>query len=105
MLTLIANLDVKADSLDAFYELLTSAVAPTRAEAGCVCYHMHHAEGDRSKVTFYEVWRDRAAFEYHLTTEHLTIFWNNRMDYLNKEVDITFYEMVSPWPVNEGKAV
>ena len=96
MLTLIAHLYAKPEKAKDLEKLCHSFVAPTRAEPGCVDYHFHKASDDPLHFMFYENWKDRKVFEQHLETPHLKDFWANRLSYLTKDVDITFYDMASP---------
>lgn len=96
MLTLIAHLQAKPEKAAELEKILHSFVEPTRAEAGCMDYHLHQSVDDKLHFMFYENWKDRKAFEEHLETPHLRGWWANRLDYLVKDVDITFYDMQSP---------
>ncbi|MDB5743555.1 MAG: hypothetical protein JWR68_1870 [Polaromonas sp.] len=96
MLTLIAHLYAKPEKLKDLDAMCRSFIEPTRAEPGCVEYHFHIASDDPLHFMFYEVWKDRKAFEEHLETPHLKSFWATRMDYLTKDADLSFYAMVSP---------
>ncbi|WP_283193320.1 putative quinol monooxygenase [Rhizobium sp. AN80A] len=98
MLTLIAHLHAKPEKAAELEEVLHAFAAPTRQEAGCVDYHFHRSSDDRLHFMFYENWKDRKAFEEHLETPHLKGFWENRLSYLTKDADITFYDMESAHP-------
>ncbi len=47
---------------------------------------------------FYEVWRSRADLDEHLALPHMREFWESRMDYLSRDLDIRFIDMLSPYP-------
>ncbi|MYW00842.1 putative quinol monooxygenase [Streptomyces sp. SID3343] len=79
-------------------ELLLSFVEPTRAEPGCLAYHFHEDRADPDRFVFYEVWRSRADLDAHLALPHMAAFWENRMDYLQRDLDITWLNMRSPYP-------
>ena len=43
-------------------------------EEGCTCFDVGVSEEDHNRYIFYEVYRDRAAFEAHLKTPYLEAF-------------------------------
>jgi quinol monooxygenase YgiN len=92
MLTLIAHLHAKPEKVEALHTLCQSFVAPTRAETGCVAYHFHKSVDDPTHFMFYETWAVRTVFEQHLEMPHLKTFWDNRLSYLQRDVDLSFYE-------------
>ncbi|GGN70659.1 hypothetical protein GCM10011610_10040 [Nocardia rhizosphaerihabitans] len=47
---------------------------------------------------FYEVWRSSEDLDRHLALPHLREFWESRMDYLTRDLDIRFVDMLSPYP-------
>jgi quinol monooxygenase YgiN len=92
MLTLIAHLYAKPERLAELDAVCKSFIVPTRAESGCVQYHFHKSVDDPLHFVFYETWRDRQVFEAHLETPHLKNFWENRLSYLQRDVELSFYE-------------
>lgn len=79
-------------------DLLLSFVTPTRAEPGCLEYHLHVDSADPSVFVFYEVWRSKADLDAHLALPHMREFWHSRMDYLTRDLDIRWIDMLSPYP-------
>ncbi|WP_189024950.1 putative quinol monooxygenase [Nocardia rhizosphaerihabitans] len=69
-----------------------------RAEEGCLEYHSHVDNIDPSVFVFYEVWRSSEDLDRHLALPHLREFWESRMDYLTRDLDIRFVDMLSPYP-------
>ncbi len=72
----VPEFHVEAGNLAAF---LQAAEADARAslalEAGCLQFDVVVQAGDPlTKVVFYEVYTDRAAFDAHLETPHLAAF-------------------------------
>lgn len=88
----IPSFEVAEENLDAF---LAAAFADARAsladEPGCqqfdVCIDR---EAQPMRVTFYEVYDDRAAFERHLETPHLAAFRGSM--HLCERGPVNFYE-------------
>ncbi|MEU6579603.1 putative quinol monooxygenase [Nocardia sp. NPDC046763] len=79
-------------------ELLLSFVAPTRDEDGALEYHFHEDADDPSTFVFYEVWQSKAHLDRHLELPHMQEFWERRMDYLDRDLEIRFLSMQSPYP-------
>ncbi|MDP9843011.1 putative quinol monooxygenase [Streptosporangium lutulentum] len=77
-------------------EILTSFVEPTRQEEGCLEYHFHQDGPDA--FAFYEVWRSKEDLDRHLALPHMKAFWESRMDYLERDLEIHFVTMLSPYP-------
>ncbi|WP_083885549.1 putative quinol monooxygenase [Nocardia thailandica] len=79
-------------------DLLLSFVAPTRAEDGALEYHFHEDANRPGTFVFYEVWRSGADLERHLALPALRTFWDTRMDYLERDLDIRWLTMHSAYP-------
>lgn len=73
-LTLIAILQGKPEKRDDLLATLREFVKPTRAEEGCVEYHLHVSDDDPNKFIFYENWRSKPDLDVHLETRLLTAF-------------------------------
>lgn len=79
-------------------DLLLSFVAPTRTEEGALEYHFHEDKDSPGTFVFYEVWRTKADLDRHLALPHLQDFWARRMEYLQRDLDIRWLDMQSPYP-------
>ncbi|AOE84310.1 putative quinol monooxygenase [Pseudomonas sp. TCU-HL1] len=86
----------KPEKADAFEALFRAYVEPSRAEAGCIEYHMLRDAQDPSLFIFFEVWQSHVHFETHCALPHMRRFHENRMDYLRRDFDIREIEMLSP---------
>ncbi|MDP4034176.1 MAG: putative quinol monooxygenase [Pseudorhodobacter sp.] len=67
---------VAPEKLTAFLEAARADAAASLAhESGCLQFDVVVQQGEGpTKVLFYEVYTDRAAFDAHLQTPHLTAF-------------------------------
>ncbi|HWD30226.1 putative quinol monooxygenase [Pseudomonas caricapapayae] len=81
---------------EAFEALFRAYVEPSRAEPGCIEYHMLRDKEDPSLFVFYEIWASKAALDVHSALPHMQQFFENRMDYLERDFDIQLIEMLSP---------
>ena len=95
--TLIAYLHAKPEKRAELLKILHAFVKPTRAEAGCVEYHLHVSNDDPNLFVFYENWRTRKDLDEHLEMPYLKSFFERRMDLLEKEIDLQFMTMDSAY--------
>lgn len=65
LLTVVATITARPDTVDKVKELLSAILEPTRTEDGCVAYTLHQGAADPTTFVFYEVWRDQAALGVH----------------------------------------
>jgi quinol monooxygenase YgiN len=93
--TLIAYLNAKPEKRAELLKILHDFVKPTRAEAGCVEYHLHVSNDDPNLFVFYENWKTRKDLDDHLRMPYLEAFWKKRLDLLTKDVDLQFITMLS----------
>jgi quinol monooxygenase YgiN len=96
--TLIAYLHAKPEKREELLKVLHDFVTPTRAEPGCVEYHLHVDDKDQNYFVFYENWKTRKDLDEHLEMPYLKAFFDRRMDLLTKDVDLQFVTMVSEMP-------
>jgi|GEM_PF-56095 len=73
-LTVIASLRAKPGQEEALFEALSSLIAPTRAEKGCLLYEMHRSHENPGWFIFNELWESRALWDVHMAAQHLTDF-------------------------------
>lgn len=78
-----------ADSAAGFDQLVAETVPEIRThEPGTIVYAVHTVEGQPLQRIFYELYRDRAAFDAHQEQPHTRRFLAERDQYLaGREVD------------------
>ena len=59
-------------------EQLSSLVAPTRREPGCITYELHRDPENPARFMFYERFRNQEALDAHLATPHFKSFQAHR---------------------------
>lgn len=94
-LTLIAIIRAKAGQSDELGRRLSTLVAPTRAEPGCVNYDLHRSNDDPSVWIIYENWRTPADLDYHFRTEHFLKFKASSHEVLGGDMDLRRCSMTS----------
>ncbi|MNF54179.1 putative monooxygenase [compost metagenome] len=92
----ILHAHTKPEMADAFESLFRAYVEPSRAEEGCIEYHMLRDAQDPTLFIFYEVWQSRGHLDVHSALPHMRRFHENRMDYLRRDFEIREIEMLSP---------
>ena len=79
-----------------FEALFRAYVEPSRAEAGCIAYHMLRDSRDPTLFIFYEVWQSQEHLAIHSALPHMRQFHKQRMNYLRSDFEIREIEMLSP---------
>lgn len=79
-----------------FEALFRAYVEPSRAEEGCIEYHMLRDRQDPTLFIFYEVWQSPEHLAIHSALPHMRQFHERRMDYLRRDFEIREIEMLSP---------
>jgi len=76
MLALVVRFDCRDEAAVARFDELTAGVVHqiTEREPGTLVYATHRVEGEPLARVFYEVYRDRDAFEAHEVADHVQRF-------------------------------
>lgn len=70
MLTVIAELIVKEESIETVKTELLKLVEPTRLEEGCIEYRLHQDNDDSKVFIFFEIWENLTCLERHMESPH-----------------------------------
>ncbi len=83
MLGLVVRFDLKPGSGEAFDRLAEETLAKIRTEEpGTIIYACHRLEGEPNARVFYELYRDREAFDAHEQQAHRRRFLTEREEHL-----------------------
>jgi quinol monooxygenase YgiN len=94
MFGLVVRFDLKDGSGEVFDALTSEAVALIKeAEPGTLVYACHAVEGDAEARIFYELYRDKDAFEAHEHQEHVRRFHEKKAQYLSGEPRVEFLSL------------
>ena len=94
MFGLVVRFNLKEGSAEQFDALTRDVVAAIRdAEPGTLIYACHAVEGDADARIFYELYRDRAAFDDHERAEHVNRFHEKKAQYLAGEPRVEFFTL------------
>ncbi|KAA0697779.1 antibiotic biosynthesis monooxygenase [Neorhizobium sp. P12A] len=95
-LTVIAHLVARPDKIEDTKAFLMSLIERTRAEAGCLDYHLHQSEEDPANFAFYENWTSREALDEHMETPYLRELVARKAEFFKVDPDIRLLTMISP---------
>lgn len=70
MIANLVSIHVKPEWVDLFIEVSVKNHEGSRKEPGNVRFDVLQSNDDPTKFTLYEVFQDKAAIEFHKTTEH-----------------------------------
>jgi quinol monooxygenase YgiN len=70
IVTVVAKVVARQDSIEAVKAELLKMIAPTRAEQGCREYRLHQDHDDPALFLFYENWESMACLERHMDSRH-----------------------------------
>jgi quinol monooxygenase YgiN len=91
---LVVRFDLKDGSGEVFDALTSEVVALiNEAEPGTLVYACHALEGDAEARVFYELYRDKEAFEEHEHQEHVRRFHEKKAPYLSGEPRVEFLSL------------
>jgi len=93
---LLVNLKAKPENADRFLAMaLENASAARSTEPGCRQFDVMVDPDDPTKIAFYEVYDDKAAFETHLETAHFKKYFEHAVPLLDAR-ERTFYTRIAP---------
>jgi quinol monooxygenase YgiN len=102
---LVVRFNLKAGTGEPFDALTRDVVAVIKeAEPGTLVYACHAVEGDDDARIFYELYRDRAAFDDHERAEHVNRFHEKKAQYLADEPRVEFFTLHAGKGVPEPQA-
>ena len=70
MLKVIATTNVKEGCMEQYLAGVKELVEKSQAEEGNVMYTLNRVKDAPNKLIIMEIWKDQAAFEFHIQTPH-----------------------------------
>ncbi len=92
MIVVAATLTVKPGRKDTLFAFAKPLMAATRKEDGCFSYTLFDDPTDPSRCMFFEEWRDKAALQQHMKTDHIALWRQQSKDLLAAPTAIKLYE-------------
>ena len=87
--TIIAQIFIKPEHVDAFLAATKDLIAKSRAEEGCITYNLYQDPSDGTKLLFFEEWKNQAAIDFHFETEHFKAFGKMLEEFASADPVIT----------------
>jgi len=103
MFALVVRFDLRPGSEDEFDRLVTATAARIRtAEPGTLLYLCHAVQGEPGARIFYELYRDRDAFQVHEDQPHVKEFLARREHYMAGPARVEFLDRLDGkgWPAD-----
>jgi quinol monooxygenase YgiN len=69
--TVVADFQIRADSIDAMKQVIDEVTRPSLGEDGCQIYHWSQGAEDPALFLLYMEWRDKASFDAHVASPHV----------------------------------
>ncbi|MCZ7563251.1 MAG: antibiotic biosynthesis monooxygenase [Burkholderiales bacterium] len=93
---LVVNVKIKAGEVEPFMQkLFANATAARETEPGCRQFDVSVDASDPTKVMFYEVYDDEAAFKAHQETPHFKRYIETALAHLESR-ERAFFKRVAP---------
>lgn len=86
---IVAEFHAVPGKADALRALLTTLIAPTRTEPGCLQYDLHVSLADDHHLFFFERFTDVAAIEFHNERPHLKQLGDQLAELIAEPVKVT----------------
>jgi quinol monooxygenase YgiN len=96
----ILHAKTRPEKSDAFEAFFSRHVEASRAEPGCIEYHMLRDKQDPTLFIFYEIWQSQAHLDVHSNLPHMKAFLAQRDEYLERDFEIRAIEMLSQSSAN-----
>ncbi|MBV1706778.1 MAG: antibiotic biosynthesis monooxygenase [Hyphomicrobiales bacterium] len=94
-ITLTATMVARPETRDELLAILLAMVAPSRADRGCLNYHLHVDAKDPCVFMFYENWANQDDLDAHGSMPHLKPIRARAHELLAKPVELKIYKMLS----------
>lgn len=94
MIKVMATLIAKSDKVAETSAALSSLVAPTREEAGCISYELFQSDDDPTEFVTIEEWDDQASIDAHMGSDHIAAALAAAPDILAADPKITNYTKI-----------
>jgi len=90
--TVIAYIEIKPGTEEAFKAQLHTLIAATRAESACFNYDFHQSAKQPTLFVAYENWASMAGLDQHAKSAHIQTFRQNCANMFVKPAEITIWK-------------
>ena len=95
-LAVVAVFRARAGKDEELGRQLLSLVTPTRQEEGSRFYQICQSRNDSAEWLVLENWRDRDAFDFHMSTPYISAFMQQVSQLCEGDPEIRFLDIQSP---------
>lgn len=95
MIIIVAKFKAKTGCEKELEELFKNAFPTVQQEKDTISYTLHRAKNDPGKFLFYEVYKDKDAFEYHRSQNILKKILIRAYELVEEEPSIEMYEKIA----------
>jgi len=92
--TVIAYIEIKPGTEDAFKAEIGKLIAASRAESACVSYDFHQSVKQSTHFVAYENWTGMAGLDQHAKSAHIQTFRQNCAEMFVKPAEITIWKQL-----------
>jgi quinol monooxygenase YgiN len=90
--TVIAYIEIKPGTEEAFRAELDKLIAATRAESACVSYDFHQSVKAPTHFVAYENWASMAGLDQHAKSAHIQTFRQNCAAVFARPAEVTIWK-------------
>jgi|SRR5215475_8867978 len=90
--TVIAYIEIKPGTEEAFRAELDNVIAATRTESACLNYDFHQSASEPTRFVAYENWTNMAGLDQHSKSAHIQAFRQNCAGIFARPVEITIWK-------------
>ena len=86
IITIVAKVVAKKESMERVKSELLKLIAPTRKEDGCIDYCLHQDNNDPAVFIFFENWESEACLARHIESDHYKNYVSAVDDILEEKI-------------------
>jgi quinol monooxygenase YgiN len=94
MIGVLTFLRAQPDRLGQLMDMLQGMIMPSLGNPGCLAMHLHSDPQDACRLMIYELWSSKTDFDVNGALPQFQWFWQHRMEFLERDVDVDFFDLV-----------
>lgn len=98
MIGVLTFLQARPDRLAQLIDELQGVIAPSLDNPCCLAMHLHADPDHPCRLMIYEQWLSKTDFDVNGALPESQWLWQHRMEFLEKDIDIHFFDLVSAVP-------
>lgn len=95
MIGVLTLIRARPERLASLVEVLRAVIAPSADSPGCLAMQLHADPSDACRLMIYEQWLSKTDFDTYGALPQVQSFWSNRLDYLEADLDIQFFDLIA----------